>query len=109
MGRLEYLPRAHETGQAVAEMPRSPQAPAAGWSAAAAIPADLKMLAERFEGDAFDEPARDDLRRRQLPRRTRHVFDMDTLRFNRGWAAYGKALKGHRTDAEGRDYDPKVR
>jgi hypothetical protein len=58
----------------------------------APYPPSIELIAGGIKGGAFDEPARevyvadDYLGGRIL------VFDMDTLKFKRGWGAYGKSL-----------------
>ena len=81
-------------GKQVAEMPRSPHAPGRqGGPPAPAIPPDLEMLAGGVEGAAFDEPAREVYVVDNYLAGRVMVFDMDTLKFKRGWGAYGKPLK----------------
>jgi len=70
------------------------------------FPAETPMFVGRVEGGEFDEDARElyvtdgYLRGRIL------VFDMDTMKFKRGWAAYGKPLADIKFDPKAK-YDPK--
>lgn len=77
-------------GQLVATLPRVPAAnPKPG-----DFPADTTMIVGRIEGGEFDENARELFVTDSYLRGRVMVFDMDTLKFKRGWGAYGKPLSG---------------
>lgn len=56
------------------------------------FPADTPIIVGRIEGGEFDENARELFVTDSYLRGRVLVFDMDTLKFKRGWAAYGKPL-----------------
>jgi len=69
-------------------------------------PADTQKIVGRIEGGEFDEDARELFLTDSYLRGRVMVFDMDTLKFKRGWAAYGKPLKDINFDPMAK-YDPK--
>lgn len=94
-------------GKQVAEMPRSAQTPARQGSPGAAIPAGIETIAGGVEGGSFDEGAREVYVVDNYLAGRVMVFDIDTLRFKRGWGAYGKPLKDIAPMPRPK-YDPKV-
>ncbi len=70
------------------------------------FPADTPMFVGRVEGGEFDENARELFVTDGYLRGRILVFDMDTMKFKRGWAAYGKPLSEIQFDANAK-YDPK--
>jgi hypothetical protein len=56
-------------------------------------PADTPIIVGRIEGGEFDENARELFVTDSYLHGRVLVFDMDTLKFKRGWGAYGKPLK----------------
>ena len=75
-------------GKLLAAIPRVPAAnPKPG-----DFPADTQMIVGRIEGGEFDENARELFVTDSYLRGRVLVFDMDTLKFKRGWGAYGKPL-----------------
>ena len=77
-----------KTGKLLATMDRVPaEAPKAG-----DFPADTPIMVGRVEGGEFDEAARELYVTDSYLRGRVLVFDMDTLKFKRGWGAYGKPL-----------------
>jgi hypothetical protein len=73
-----------------------------------AYPAETPMIVGRIEGGEFDEDAREIFVTDSYLRGRVLVFDMDSMKFKRGWAAYGKPLKDIQFDEKAK-YDPKVR
>ena len=71
-----------------------------------AYPADTPMIVGRIEGGEFDEDARELFVTDSYLRGRVMVFDMDTMTFKRGWAAYGKPLRDIQYDEKAK-YDPK--
>jgi hypothetical protein len=71
-----------------------------------AYPADTAMIVGRIEGGEFDEDAREFFVTDGYLRGRIMVFDMDTMKYKRGWAAYGKPLGDIKFDANAK-YDPK--
>jgi hypothetical protein len=67
---------------------------------------DTPMIVGRIEGGEFDEDARELFVTDGYLRGRILVFDMDTMKFKRGWAAYGKPLSEIKFDANAK-YDPK--
>jgi DNA-binding beta-propeller fold protein YncE len=55
-------------------------------------PASIELIAGAIEGADFDEPAREVYVTDGYLGGRILVFDMDTLKFKRGWGAYGKPL-----------------
>src|SRR5437868_6415650 len=55
-------------------------------------PADTKVIVGRIEGGEFDEDARELFVTDSYLRGRVMVFDMDTMKFKRGWGAYAKPL-----------------
>jgi hypothetical protein len=70
------------------------------------FPADTPMFVGRVEGGEFDENARELFVTDGYLRGRILVFDMDTMKFKRGWAAYGKPLREIAFDPNAK-YDPK--
>ena len=70
------------------------------------FPADTPMIVGRIEGGEFDENAREIFLTDAYLRGRVLVFDMDTLKFKRGWGAYGKPLSEIKF-VPGAKYDPK--
>ena len=62
-------------------------------SSRASIPGDAPMVVGGIEGGEFYESARELFVTDNYLRGRVLVFDMDTLKFKRGWGAYGKPLK----------------
>ena len=58
----------------------------------APFPAGIELIAGGIEGAEFDEPAREVYLTDSYLGGRVLVFDMDTLKFKRGWGAYGKPL-----------------
>jgi streptogramin lyase len=58
----------------------------------APFPASIELIAGGIEGAEFDEPAREVYLTDSYLGGRILVFDMDTLKFKRGWGAYGKPL-----------------
>jgi hypothetical protein len=58
----------------------------------APYPASIELIAGAIEGADFDEPAREVYVTDGYLGGRILVFDMDTLKFKRGWGAYGKPL-----------------
>jgi sugar lactone lactonase YvrE len=56
------------------------------------FPASIELIAGAVEGADFDEPAREVYLTDSYLGGRILVFDMDTLKFKRGWGAYGKPL-----------------
>lgn len=71
-----------------------------------AYPAETPMIVGRIEGGEFDEVARELFVTDSYLRGRVLVFDMDTMKFKRGWGAYGKPLSEIKFDAAAK-YDPK--
>jgi hypothetical protein len=71
-----------------------------------AFPADTQMIVGRIEGGEFDEDARELFVTDSYLRGRVLVFDMDTMKFKRGWGAYGKPLGEIAMNPSGK-YDPK--
>jgi sugar lactone lactonase YvrE len=69
-------------------------------------PADEPRIVGRIEGGEFDENARELFVTDSYLRGRILVYDMDTLKFKRGWAAYGKPLKDINFVPNAK-YDPK--
>ncbi len=89
-------------GKLLAELPRVPMAsPKPG-----DFPADTPMIVGRIEGGEFDEQARELFVTDSYLRGRVLVFDMDTMKFKRGWGAYGKPLSQIQF-VPGAKYDPK--
>ncbi len=55
-------------------------------------PADTQLVVGSIEGGEFDEKAREIIFSDSYLRGRILVYDMDTLKFKRGWGAYGKPL-----------------
>jgi hypothetical protein len=72
-----------------------------------AFPADTPVIVGRIEGGEFDEDARELFVTDSYLRGRVLVFDMDTMKFKRGWGAYGKPLKEINFDPMAK-YDPKA-
>jgi hypothetical protein len=72
-----------------------------------AYPADTPLIVGRIEGGEFDEDTRELFVTDGYLRGRILVFDMDTMKFKRGWAAYGKPLSEIKFDANAK-YDPKA-
>src|ERR1051326_1349441 len=72
-----------------------------------AFSADTPMIVGRIEGGEFDEDARELFVTDSYLRGRVMVFDMDTMKFKRGWAAYGKPLKDIQYEEKVK-YDPKA-
>jgi hypothetical protein len=90
-------------GKLLAALPRVPTAnPKPG-----DYPADTQMIVGRIEGGEFDEKARELFVTDSYLRGRVLVFDMDTLKFKRGWGAYGKPLP-EITFVPNAKYDPKA-
>jgi hypothetical protein len=70
-----------------------------------AYPPDTPMIVGRIEGGEFDEKAREAFVTDSYMRGRVLVYDMDTLKFKRGWGAYGKPLSEITYDANAK-YDP---
>lgn len=70
------------------------------------FPADTPLIVGRIEGGEFDENARELFVTDAYLRGRVLVFDMDTLKFKRGWGAYGKPLSEIKF-VPGAKYDPK--
>jgi hypothetical protein len=70
------------------------------------FPPETPMFVGRVEGGEFDEDARELFVTDGYMRGRILVFDMDTMAFKRGWAAYGKPLSEIAFDATAK-YDPK--
>jgi hypothetical protein len=70
------------------------------------FPADTQMIVGRIEGGEFDEDARELFVTDSYLRGRVLVFDMDSLKFKRGWGAYGKPLGEINMNPSGK-YDPK--
>jgi hypothetical protein len=71
-----------------------------------ALPPDTPVIVGRIEGGEFDEDAREIFVTDSYLRGRVLVFDMDTMKFKRGWGAYGKPLKEINFDSMAK-YDPK--
>ena len=71
-----------------------------------AFPADTPVVVGRIEGGEFDEDARELFVTDSYLRGRVLVFDMDTMKFKRGWGAYGKPLKEINFEPTAK-YDPK--
>ena len=71
-----------------------------------AYPADTQMIVGRIEGGEFDEDARELFVTDSYLRGRVLVFDMDTMKFKRGWGAYGKPLGEIKFEPVAK-YDPK--
>jgi hypothetical protein len=70
------------------------------------FPADTHVIVGRIEGGEFDEDAHELFVTDSYLRGRVLVFDMDTLKFKRGWGAYGKPLSEISMNPAGK-YDPK--
>ena len=70
------------------------------------FPADTKVIVGRIEGGEFDEDARELFVTDSYLRGRVMVFDMDTMKFKRGWGAYAKPLGEIGMNPSGK-YDPK--
>ena len=71
-----------------------------------AFPADTPVIVGRIEGGEFDEDAHELFVTDSYLRGRVLVFDMDSMKFKRGWGAYGKPLKEINFDPKAK-YDPK--
>jgi hypothetical protein len=71
-----------------------------------AYPAETPMIVGRIEGGEFDEDARELFVTDSYLKGRVLVFDMDSMKFKRGWGAYGKPLKDIQFDDKAK-YDPK--
>lgn len=71
-----------------------------------AYPADTPMIVGRIEGGEIDEDAHELFVTDSYLRGRVMVFDLDTMKFKRGWAAYGKPLKDIKFDPNAK-YNPK--
>ena len=71
-----------------------------------AFPAETPVIVGRIEGGEFDEDARELFVTDSYLRGRVLVFDMDTMKFKRGWGAYGKPLKEINFEPTVK-YDPK--
>jgi sugar lactone lactonase YvrE len=71
------------------------------------FPPETPMFVGRVEGGEFDEDARELFVTDGYMRGRILVFDMDTMKFKRGWGAYGKPLKDIQFDPKSK-YDPKA-
>jgi hypothetical protein len=69
-------------------------------------PADTPVIVGRIEGGEFDEDARELFVTDSYLRGRVLVFDMDNMKFKRGWGAYGKPLSEIKFDPNAK-YDPK--
>jgi len=78
----------------------------AGNPKAGDFPADTPMFVGRVEGGEFDEDARELFVTDGYLKGRILVFDMDTMKFKRGWGAYGKPLAEIKFDPNAK-YDPK--
>ena len=70
-------------------------------------PADSPVIVGRIEGGEFDENARELYVTDSYLRGRVLVFDMDTMKFKRGWGAYGKPLN-QITFVPNAKYDPNI-
>jgi len=71
-----------------------------------AYPAETPMIVGRIEGGEIDEDAHELFVTDSYLRGRVMVFDLDTMKFKRGWAAYGKPLKDINFNPNAK-YDPK--
>src|SRR5438552_2098632 len=78
-------------GKMLAAIPRAPEP--TGQIKAGQYPGDAPMVVGGIEGGEFFESARELFITDNYLRGRVLVFDMDTLKFKRGWGAYGKPLK----------------
>src|ERR1700674_1049481 len=75
-------------GKLLAEIPRVPESTVKPGQ----YPGDTQMVVGNIEGGEFDEKARELIFSDSYLRGRILVYDMDTLKFKRGWGAYGKPL-----------------
>jgi hypothetical protein len=75
-------------GKLLAEIPRVPESSVKPGQ----YPGDTQMVVGNIEGGEFDEKARELIFSDSYLRGRILVYDMDTLKFKRGWGAYGKPL-----------------
>lgn len=107
-------------GKAVAEFPRTPQAPGRGRPGGAGregggppppppYSPEIELIAGGVDGGVFDEQAREVfIVDSYLTGARVMVFDMDSFTFKRGWGAYGKPLKEIGPMSTRPEYDPAV-
>ena len=93
----------NKDGKLLATLERvaDPQNPKPG-----SYPAETQQIVGRIEGGEFDEDARELYVTDSYLKGRVLVYDMDTLKFKRGWGAYGKPLSEIKFDPNAK-YDPK--
>ena len=88
LGRLDTMRKYTKDGKLLGAIARVP----CHCSKPGDYPADTQMIVGRIEGGEFDENARELFVTDSYLRGRVLVFDMDTMKFKRGWGAYGKPL-----------------